>query len=84
MLEQGRGFHDVQEADAAVVKDKMIWLAETRKNMVDTVKKLDESMLALRAAGGDVARGGSADDAEPAPSDWPRSMRASRSTGRSS
>ncbi len=51
VLEQGRGYHDVKEADEAVKKE-MIRLAETRKTMVETVKKLDESMLALRAVAG--------------------------------
>ncbi len=49
VLEQGRGFKDVREADEAVKKE-MARLAEERKNLVDTVKKLDEAMLTLRAA----------------------------------
>ena len=49
VLEQGRGFKDVKEADEKV-REEMKRLAEERKNLVDTVKKLDESMLALRAA----------------------------------
>src|SRR5271165_470898 len=48
VLEQGRGFASVQEADAAV-KREMERLALERKNLVDNVKKLDEAMLALRA-----------------------------------
>jgi hypothetical protein len=51
VLEQGRGFHTVQEADAKV-KEEMDRLALERKNLVENVKKLDESMLALRAASG--------------------------------
>ena len=49
VLEQGRGFKDVQEADRKV-KDEMTRLAEIRKNLVDGVKKLDEAMLTMRAA----------------------------------
>ncbi len=49
VLEQGRGFKSVAEADEAVKKE-MARLAEERKNLVDSVKKLDESMLVLRAA----------------------------------
>jgi hypothetical protein len=51
VLEQGRGFKSVQEADAAV-KREMERLAQERKNLVDNVKKLDETMLALRAVAG--------------------------------
>ena len=51
VLEQGRGFHDVKEADDAV-KLEMGRLALERKNLVDSVKKLDEAMLALRAVAG--------------------------------
>jgi hypothetical protein len=51
VLEQGRGFHDVKEADLAV-KREMERLALERKNLVDSVKKLDETMLALRAVAG--------------------------------
>ena len=51
VLEQGRGFKSVEEADAAV-KREMERLALERKNLVDNVKKLDEAMLALRAAAG--------------------------------
>jgi len=51
ILEQGRSYHDVKEADVAV-KQEMIRLAETRKGMVENVKKLDEAMLALRAVAG--------------------------------
>ena len=47
VLEQGRGFRNVQEADAAV-KREMERLSLERKNLVDNVKKLDEAMLALR------------------------------------
>jgi hypothetical protein len=49
VLEQGREYKSVQEADAAV-KNQMEQLALERKNLVDNVKKLDEAMLALRAA----------------------------------
>ncbi|MDR3638548.1 MAG: hypothetical protein P4L84_32385 [Isosphaeraceae bacterium] len=51
VLEQGRQYQDVQEADHAV-KAEMARLAEERKNLVDTVKKLDEAMLKLRAVAG--------------------------------
>ncbi|QEH35834.1 hypothetical protein OJF2_43910 [Aquisphaera giovannonii] len=51
VLEQGRGFKSVQEADAAV-KKQMEYLAGERKKLVDGLKKLDESMLALRAVAG--------------------------------
>jgi hypothetical protein len=47
VLEQGRGFQSLKEADAAV-KQEMERLALERKNLVENVKKLDESMLALR------------------------------------
>jgi hypothetical protein len=47
VLEQGRGFQSLKEADAAV-KQEMERLALERKNMVENVKKLDEAMLALR------------------------------------
>ncbi|MFO0889231.1 MAG: DUF6599 family protein [Isosphaeraceae bacterium] len=49
VLEQGRGFKSLEEADAAV-KQEMARLALERKNLVEGVKKLDQSMLALRAA----------------------------------
>ena len=51
VLEQGRGYNDVKEADAAV-KREMARLAEERKNLVDNMKKLDEAMLRLRAVAG--------------------------------
>ncbi|WP_406700393.1 DUF6599 family protein [Singulisphaera sp. Ch08] len=51
VLEQGRGYNNLKEADAAV-KREATRLAEVRKNLVDSVKKLDESMLALRAVAG--------------------------------
>ena len=51
VLEQGRGFASVKEADLAVQRE-MERLALERKNLVDNVKKLDEAMLALRAAAG--------------------------------
>src|SRR5262249_26227707 len=41
VLEQGRGLHDVREADEAVRRE-MARLSEERKNLVDNVKKLDE------------------------------------------
>jgi len=49
VLEQGRGYRSVEEADKAV-KVEMARLAEERKNLVDGVKKLDEAMVALRTA----------------------------------
>src|SRR5207248_600955 len=51
VLEQGRGFQSLKEADAAV-KQEMERLALERKNLVDNVKKLDEAMLALRSVAG--------------------------------
>ena len=49
VLEQGRGLKDLADADKAI-KVEMAHLAEERKNLVNGVKALDESMLALRAA----------------------------------
>jgi hypothetical protein len=49
VLEQGRGFRNLKEADEAV-RAEMKRLTEERKNLVDHVKKLDEAMLALRAS----------------------------------
>ncbi len=49
VLEQGRQYRTVEEADKAV-KVEMARLAEERKNLVDGVKKLDDAMLAMRAA----------------------------------
>jgi hypothetical protein len=51
VLEQGREFQNLKQADAAV-KLEMERLALVRKNMVNNVKKLDEAMLALRAVAG--------------------------------
>jgi hypothetical protein len=51
VLEQGRGYNDLREADAAV-KREAERLALERKDLVENVKKLDEAMLALRAAAG--------------------------------
>ena len=51
VLEQGRGFNDLNDANQAV-KLEMERLAFERKNLVNTVKKLDESMLALRGVAG--------------------------------
>jgi hypothetical protein len=48
VLEQGRGFRNLQEADTAV-KNEMQRLAQERKDLVNNVKKLDEAMLALRS-----------------------------------
>jgi hypothetical protein len=48
VLEQGRGFQSVKEADEAV-RQEMGRLALERKNLVDNVKKLDEAMLGLRS-----------------------------------
>ena len=49
VLDQGRGFRTVEEADEAV-REEMGRLGLERKNLVDRVKKLDESMLVMRAA----------------------------------
>ena len=51
VLEQGRGFSDLKEADDGV-RLEMDRLALERKNLVNSVKKLDESMLALRSVAG--------------------------------
>jgi hypothetical protein len=51
VLEQGRRFHSLEEADAAVVQETQR-LALERKNLVEKVKKLDEAMLALRSVAG--------------------------------
>ncbi len=51
VLEQGRGYQSVVEADKAVAAE-MARLADERKNLVDGMKKLDEAMLVLRAASG--------------------------------
>lgn len=51
VLEQGRGFRNLAEADAAVKKE-MERLAVERKNLVEGVKRLDQAMLALRAVAG--------------------------------
>lgn len=49
VLDQGRGFADIAAADRAVTEE-MKRLAEERKNILNGVKKLDESLLALRVA----------------------------------
>jgi hypothetical protein len=51
VLDQGRGFHDVKEADAAVKREQQR-LNQERMKLVTSVKKLDEAMLALRAVAG--------------------------------
>ena len=51
VLEQGRSYNDVKEADKAI-KEEMAHLADERKNLVNTVKKLDEAMIKLRAVAG--------------------------------
>ena len=51
VLEQGRSFKDVKEADEAV-RLEMDRLALERKNLVNNVKKLDEAMLLLRSVAG--------------------------------
>jgi hypothetical protein len=51
VLEQGRAFQNLKEADDAV-KLEMGRLALERKNLVENVKKLDEAMLALRSVAG--------------------------------
>lgn len=49
VLDQGRSLASLKEADQAV-RIEMQRLALERKNLVNGVKKLDEAMLALRAA----------------------------------
>ncbi len=51
VLDQGREFPDLKAADVAV-RQEMERLGLERKNLVNTVKKLDESMLALRSVAG--------------------------------
>ena len=80
VLEQGRGFARLKAADEAV-KLEMERLALERKNLVDSVKKLDEAMLALRAwpARRPRWRSGS----RTCCSRWPECARASAWTARS-
>src|SRR3954447_22259024 len=54
VLEQGRGYNNLKEVDEALRREKKR-LDEIEKNLVDNVKKLDESMLALRAVAGTSA-----------------------------
>jgi hypothetical protein len=49
VLEQGRGYKSLEDADNAI-KTEMGRLALERKNLVESVKKLDEAMLLMRAA----------------------------------
>ena len=49
VLDQGRQYASLREADEAVRREMKV-LAEERKNLVDGVKKLDEAMIVLRAA----------------------------------
>ena len=49
VLDQGRGFADLKIADLAVTEE-MKRLGVERKNISDSMKKLDESLLALRVA----------------------------------
>jgi hypothetical protein len=51
VLDQGREFKTLKEADDAV-RAEMERLALERKNLVNSVKKLDESMLLLRSVAG--------------------------------
>jgi len=51
VLEQGRGYATLLDADKAVLQ-KEVEIDEVRKNLVNSVKKLDEAMLALRAVSG--------------------------------
>ena len=54
VLDQGRGFKNLEEADAAV-KLEMERLGQERKDLVNGVKKLDQAMLGLRASAGTSA-----------------------------
>jgi hypothetical protein len=49
VLEQGGRYKTLAEANAAVTKQE-IYLDDEKKNLVNSVKKLDEAMLAMRAA----------------------------------
>ena len=51
VLEQGRGYDTLKQADEAV-RAEMKRLADERKNLSDSVKKLDQAMLALRGVAG--------------------------------
>jgi len=51
VLEQGRGYDSLLSADQAV-KAEGKRVADMKKDLVDSVKKLDEAMLALRAVAG--------------------------------
>ena len=51
VLEQGRGYDSVLAADKAVLR-KEEEIDDVRKQLVNSVKKLDEAMLVLRAAAG--------------------------------
>lgn len=48
VLDSGRGLGSIKEADEAI-RVEMQRLAEERKNLVNQVKKVDESLLGLRA-----------------------------------
>ncbi len=54
VLDQGREYKTLKEADAAV-RLEMERLALERKNLVNNVKKLDEAMLLLRSVAGTSA-----------------------------
>ncbi len=51
VIEQGRGFNNVQELDRAV-KLEYERMGVMKANLVNSVKKLDDAMLALRAVAG--------------------------------
>ena len=64
VLDQGRGYRKLQEADEAV-RLEMKHLETVRKNMVDNVKHLDQAMLDLRAVAGTSPAVASANSAAP-------------------
>ena len=77
VLEQGRGFNDLQGGRRGRQKRRWSGWPLERKNLVDNVKKLDEAMLALRAVAGTSAAGGADDPERP-----PASGRVRQSVGR--
>ncbi|WZP00928.1 DUF6599 family protein [Isosphaeraceae bacterium EP7] len=55
VLEQGRGYATIKAADEGV-RVEMARLADERKNLLNSVKKLDEAMIRLRAVAGTSAQ----------------------------
>jgi hypothetical protein len=55
VLEQGRGYATIKAADEGV-RVEMARLSDERKNLLNSVKKLDEAMIRLRAVAGTSAQ----------------------------